>query len=187
MGLIAAIKRFFQDRIPHDMEPFPRVAELVRQDRALLQRAIAGAPYELLDVHDFQCRVVTDTFTVTLTWDYRDRWIDAQVELRDVRDHPLDPHPEYSARAWLEAQGLPKLPRRSGHKSSILVRDELESVHQVVTQILSDERKAREALFYLHGNMLGYNDRVLVPEEAPPQLVTNWTEERLRGRAKGAT
>ena len=169
MGLIEALRRHFQTR----------VSDLVREDRALLERAIGGVPYELLDEQEHQCRVVTDDFTVTFTWDRRDRSIESAIRLHESTGHPLDPHLEYSAREWLEAQGLSTLPRRSGPKSAILLRDELESLRQVVAKILPDARKAREALFYLDGYMRGYNDRVLVPEEAPPRVVTEWIEERL--------
>lgn len=183
MGLTAVLRRLAQalgDWGPAET----RIADLVGQDRALLERAIAGAPYELVDVTDYQCRVVTEAFTVTFTWDYRGEWMTANICLHASRNHPLDPHLEFPAEFWLGAQGLPARPRRPGPKSSIRIRDELELVRQVVTQIFADERKVREALFYLDGRMAGYNDRVLVPEEAPPPLVTRWTEERLRRRAR---
>lgn len=183
MGLIADLKRIFGRWEVHARDVDTRVADLVRQDQALLERAIAGAPYELLDLHDYQCRVVTRDFTVTFTWEWRDRQIVAGVGVHESRGHPLDPHLDFGPREWLRAQGLPTLPHRSGPMSSSLVLDELESVRQVVAHILCDDRKIREALFYLEGHIAGYNDRVLVPEEAPPLLVTKWTEERLRLRA----
>jgi hypothetical protein len=192
MEMIAAMKRLFQDLVANWTGPFLsrdpeiRVAELVRQDLALLERAIAGVPYELFDEQDYQCRVVTRDFTLTLTWEWRDQQIDSGVRVHEMRDHPLDllyPHLDFRAREWLRAQGLPTLPHRSGPISSTLIRDELESVRRVVTQILPDNRKVREALFYLRGRSAGYNDKALGPEEAPPPLVTNWTEERLRQRA----
>jgi hypothetical protein len=191
MGLMAALKRFHQILAdgwlgPHlTRDLVVRVAELVRQDPVMLERAVAGASYQLIDIHDYQCRVVTSAFTVTFTWEWRDQQLVSGVRVHESHNHPLDllyPHLDYPPREWLRAQGLPTLPHRSGPISSTLVRDELESVGAVVAQILSDDRKVREALFYLRGDMAGYNDRVLVPEEAPPKFVADWTEERLRLR-----
>jgi hypothetical protein len=186
--MMGALRRFVQALADWAARLFEtRLADIVGRDRALLERAIAGRAYELVDVHDYQCRVVTEAFTVILTWDYRGEWTSAHIGVHESRNHPLDPHLEYSAEAWLEAQGLPAPPRRPGPKSSIRLRDELELVHRVVTQILSDGRKVREALFYLDAHCKGYTDRVVVPEEAPPRPVTRWTDERLRGRGQGTT
>lgn len=172
MGLIGFIKRFFQTRL----------ADLVRQDQDLLNRAIGGVPYQLVDDHADYCRVVTENFTVEFSWMWREQWIDAQITVHEPVDHRLDLDRQLSARDWLEAQGLPTLPPRPGPKSQHLLRDELECVRQVVSQVLSDERKVREALLYWAGRNEGYTDRVLVSEEAPPKLITDWTEERLRLR-----
>lgn len=181
MGLISVVKRYFDGG---GSIASGRMAALVLQERALLEQAIGGVPYELVDEDDDLCRVITDRFTVIFSWDWRDRWIDASVRLSEAPSPPLDHHPEHSARAWLEAQGLPALSRRSGPKSPALLRDELESLRHLVTLILSDERKTKEALSYLDGRSRGYTDRVVVPEEAPPQLVTDWVEQRSRLRAR---
>ena len=159
--------------------PPQRMAELLRQEQPLLERAIQGEAYEVIDEAEGLCRVVTDRYTVTFGWMWRERWIDAEIEPHDV-SHPLDPYAKYSARSWLEAHGFPTLPRRSGSMSSLLLRDELESVGEVVARILSDERTLRQALFYLAGQMAGYNDRVVVPEQQPPEPIRLWAQIQFR-------
>lgn len=158
----------------------PHMIDLVRQEHLLLETAIGGAAYELQDDGKDVCRVVTDKFTVSFVWMGRERWIDADIKIYDVADHPLDPHAEYSARQWLEARALPTLPRRSGGMSSLLLRDELAEVGEVVAHIFSSKSALWEALFYRSGLNSGYTDRVLVPEQAPPASIQRWAETRFQ-------
>jgi hypothetical protein len=153
---------------------------LVRQERSLVEGAIGGVPYDLCDDGEELCRVVTSEFTVSFVWMWRERWINADIEVHDVADHPLDPHAKYSARQWLEARALPTLPRKSGEMSSVLLRDEIFEVGEVVAHVLSNEKSLREALFYRDGLNHGYTDRVPVPEEAPPANIQRWAETRFQ-------
>jgi hypothetical protein len=153
--------------------------DLVREDRSLLEQAIGGVPYELQDDSKDMCRVATEKFTVSFVWMRRERWIDGEIEVHDVADHPLDPHRKYSARQWLEARGLPTLARKSGKMGSLLLRDELVEVGEALASILSHERVLRQTLFYLSGQTSGYTDRVLVPEQAPPANIQRWAETRF--------
>lgn len=170
MGMILTLRRVFQ----------PHMVDLVRQERQRLEKALGGLSYELLDEGKSACRVVTDGFAVEFVWMSRERWIDADIEVHDVRDHPLQPHAKYSARQWLEARGLPTLPRRSGDMSLPLLLDELALVERVVADILSVKHELRQALFYLAGFGSGYNDRVLVPEQGPPTNIHQWANARFR-------
>ena len=174
MGLILTLRRAID----------PRMADLVRQERSLLENAISGAAYEIRDESRDACSVVTANFTISFVWMWRERWINAEVEVHDVGDYPFHPIASCSARDWLEARGLPTLPRRSGKMSTDLLRDELASVAEVVSNILSDERALREAVFYRSGLIQGYNDRVVVPEDAPPANIQRWAEARFRTLTK---
>ena len=170
MGLILTLRRAID----------PRMADLVRQERPLLESAIGRVPYELHDESKEACSVATKKFTVSFVWMWRERWIDAEIEVHDVAGYPFHPYARCSARDWLEARGLPTLPRKSGKMSLLLLRDELASVAEVVANILPDERALREALFYRSGLIQGYNDRVVVPEDAPPANIQRWAEARFR-------
>lgn len=170
MGLILALRRAID----------PRMADLVRQERSVLENAIGGVAYDLGDERKDSCSVATKKFNVSFVWMWRERWINAEVEMHDVGDYPFQPNTRCSAREWLEARGLPTLPRRSGKMSVDLLRDELASVAEVVTNVLSDQRALREAIFYRSGLIRGYNDRVVVPEDAPPANIQKWAEARFR-------
>jgi hypothetical protein len=184
MGLTDAIRRFFRAD-SGTAEPGSRIAELVREERALLEQALAGANYELHDEDVDRCRIVTDRLTITFGWWWRERWITAAIRLNRPQEVPLefDFGIEYETRAWLEAAGMPTIPPRSGVRSASLVRDEMEFLGQAVA-LLSDDRKAREAIFYMDGNGQGYTDRVLVRDELPPDPVIVWVEETLRRRGR---
>lgn len=156
------------------------MVDLVRQERSLLEAAIGEGAYELRDESKEACSVETEKFTVSFVWMWRERWIDAEIEVHDVAGYPFKPYARCSAREWLEARGFPTLTRRSGKMSLDLLRDELVSVAEVVTNIFSDQRALREALFYRSGLIQGYNDRVVVPEDAPPANIQTWAEARFR-------
>lgn len=170
MGLILTLRRVID----------PRMIDLVRQERSRLESAIGGVPYELRDESKDACSVATKDFTVSFVWMWRERWIDGEIEVRDVSAFPFYVYGKYSARAWLEARGLPTLPRRSGKMSLDLLRDELASVATVIASILSDPDALRAALFYQSGLSQGYNDRVVSPETAPPENIKRWAEVRFR-------
>jgi hypothetical protein len=156
------------------------MADLVRQERSALERAIGGVAYELRDERKDACAVVTSQFTVSFVWMWRERWIDADVEVHDVSAFPYYVYAKCSARDWLEARGLPTLPRRSGKMSLDLLRDELASLAGAVANIISDPTALRKALFYRAGLSQGYNDRVVSPETAPPANIPLWAEARFR-------
>ena len=130
----------------------------------MIEDAVGGVAYQLPDDDEDYCRIITEAFTVTVIWMYREQWIDSDIDVHDPMDHPLDPHRQYSASQWLEAQGLSTLPRRSGPKSQQLLREELERIRQAVALVRCNERKMREALFHQEGQNRGYTDRALVPE-----------------------
>lgn len=179
------LRRMFDSGMETAVFADTSMAELVRRDLASLEQAIGGAPYELRDEHPSTCRIVTDRFMVTIGWLWREQWIDAEIRLLDLPDLPFESDLKHSARDWLEALALPTLPRRAGAKSSLLLRDELELVRRVVGQIFDDPRAMRAAIFYLSGRIEGYNDRVAVPEDQPPQAMLDWAEERRRLRKRG--
>lgn len=180
MRLIDAIRQFFWTG-SGTSEPGPRVADLVRQEKALLEEVLAGAAYELHDEDVGLCRVVTERFTLAFGWYWRERWITAAIRLHHPPKLPfeLDFDFEYEARNWLEATGLPAAEPPAGPRSVAQVRDALEIVRRVVVEILSDDRTLRETLFYMEGVLEGYNDRARVPEDLPPDPVIVWTEQRL--------
>lgn len=130
----------------------------------------------------YLCRVVTERFTLTFGWWWRERWITATIRLHRPPPLPfeVDFEIDYEVRNWLQAIGQPAAAPRAGPRSASMIRDELGIVRQVVTRILSDERILREALFYIEGNLEGYNDVAVVPEDLPPDPVIVWNEQRLR-------
>ncbi|MFM9976587.1 MAG: hypothetical protein ACKVOP_00875 [Sphingomonadaceae bacterium] len=147
---------------------------LVRSEKHRLEAAIGNVPYVLVDLDKTSCEVITDRFTVTFAWWLREQWVNADIKLQEVGDPPICLHSTYSARTWLEARGLPTLPRRSGTMSVDLLQDELESVANVVSDVFSDAQATTEALIYKAGCNSGYTDRVVVPEQAPPACVQEW-------------
>ena len=90
----------------------------------------------------------------------------------------------YGARELLRAIGMPAPLPQAGPRSVALVRDEIALARQVITQLVPDERKLKEAFFYLAGHQQGYNDRVVSFETLPPDPVLVWTEEKLRQRGR---
>ena len=128
-----------------------RMIALVRQERALLEQALGNLPYELVDVDTTQCLVVTDTFTVAISWWWREQWIASEIRIHEPYDHPLADRLilEHATRAFLNAQGLPAPPPATGPKTAAMLRDELALLHQAVGQILCDQSALGEAFFYL--------------------------------------
>jgi hypothetical protein len=183
MGLIESVRRLFWAG-SGTAEPGPRVAALVREEKALLEQVLAGAAYELHDEDVDRCKVVTDRYTIVFGWWWRERWITNRP-----LDVPLefDFGSELETRTWLEAAGVSTVPPRSDFRTASLVRDELEVLDEAIAHVLSDDKRVREAIFYIDGSQQGYTDRVVVVEELPPDPVIVWTEEKLRRRRSPVT
>ncbi len=186
MGLIDAIRRFFWSGSGTN-EPGPRVAELVREERVALERALGDIAYQLHDDDVGTCRVVTDQFTLRFGWWWRERWITAGIVLHHPPEVPFwfDFEVDHEVRAWLKALGVGTPSPRADFRSAALVRDEIELVRLLLARIRSNGQAVREAVFYLAGEMEGYNDVDVVLEDLPPGPVIDWTRRRLleSGRA----
>lgn len=188
MGLIESVRRLFRAG-SGTAERGPSVAALVREEQALLEQVLAGADYELHDEGFDRCKVVTNRYTIVFGWWWRERWITASVRLNRPLDVPLEFNfdIELETRTWLEAAGVSSVPPRSDFRTASLVRDELELLDQAIAHVLSDDERVREAIFYIDGHQQGYTDRVVVPEQLPPDPVIVWTEEKLRRRGSPVT
>lgn len=146
------------------------LADLIAAEAAVVGQALGGRSYELVADDPESCRLVADDLTVRFDWARREQWIVSSIEPHAVSSHPLDLsiYAESDTDMWLRAQGHEWPVRRSGPMSGAQLSEELSLVEQVIGETFTSSAAVREALLFIAGYSLGYTDRVIVPEEAPP-------------------
>jgi len=154
------------------------LADLIAEQAPAVRRALGGRSYEMLSDGPENCRLVADELTVRFDWAWRERWIVSSIQPHHVSSHPLDLsiYAETATDMWLRAEGREWPTRRSGPMSAAQLAEELALIEQVLAATFSSPAAVREALLFIAGYSLGYTDRVIVPEQAPP---TSFVERLL--------
>jgi hypothetical protein len=174
VGLIAILSVLFSLVGPFNL----RMADLIRNETALLENAIGHADYQLLDDDEDSCKVVTKAFTITFVWMAREKMFSSWIKVHAPPHHADDA--ETHTGAWFEAAGLAAPKSGAGVRSSYMLCKEVEVVGQAIKHVIVQEAVLGEALYFLAGRNRGYWDRVVVPEEAPPEALIAWMETEFR-------
>lgn len=140
-------------RYLYDMSDL-RLADLVRRQSVLLDEVFGPDTYEIADTTREACDLKTSWVEVSLSYDWRDRWVDAALKPLTV---PADVADVCDDHVLLKFCGVEVGERRKSAMDDQQVVDALVLIRPIV-ELFKDNRSARDALWFVRGYSEAYTD-----------------------------
>lgn len=134
--------------------PCPRLADLVRHQSSLLDDLFGVDGYEIADTSAETCELQAGWVEVALSFDRRDLWVGAMLKPLLVSADISDTYSDY---LWLKFCGIEAGTPRKGELDQQQVSEAL-SLIQPIIELFKDERRARDALWFVRGYGEAYTD-----------------------------